>query len=113
MKKKWNVKIDGRNLDQTEVIDTLLESRGIDDVTDFLHPSDDDMLPLEKLRNIDKAAQVILNGVDDIDSAFLVYFDTDSDGCTAGRHAHRTGSAQPERGENLYDCFALRRVRQE
>lgn len=89
MKKKWNVKIDGRNLDQTEIIDTLLESRGIDDVTDFLHPSDDDMLPLEKLRNIDKAAKVILNGVDDIDSAFLVYFDTDSDGCTAGSIATR------------------------
>ena len=89
MKKKWNVKIDGRNLDSTEIIDTLLENRGIDDVTEFLHPSEDDVLPLEKLRNIDKAAQVILDGVDDIDSAFLVYFDTDSDGCTAGSIATR------------------------
>lgn len=89
MKKKWNVKIDGRNLDSTEIIDTLLENRGIDDVTEFLHPSEDDVLPLEKLHNIDKAAQVILDGVDDIDSAFLVYFDTDSDGCTAGSIATR------------------------
>lgn len=89
MKKKWNVKIDGRNLDSTEIIDTLLENRGIDDVTEFLHPSEDDVLPLEKLRNIDKAAQVILNGVDDIDTVFLVYYDTDSDGCTAGSIATR------------------------
>lgn len=89
MKKKWNVKIDGRNLDSTEIIDTLLESRGINDVTEFLHPSEDDVLPLEKLRNIDKAAQVILDGVDDIDTVFLVYYDTDSDGCTAGSIATR------------------------
>lgn len=89
MKKKWNIKIDGRGLGQTEIIDALLESRGIDDVTEFLHPSDDNMLPLEKLHNIDKAAQVILNGVEDIDSSFLVYFDTDSDGCTAGSIATR------------------------
>lgn len=89
MKKKWNVKIDGRNLDSTEIIDTLLESRGINDVTEFLHPSEDDVLPLERLRNIDKAAQVILDGVDDIDTVFLVYYDTDSDGCTAGSIATR------------------------
>lgn len=89
MKKKWNVKIDGRNLDSTEIIDTLLESRGINDVTEFLHPSEDDVLPLEKLHNIDKAAQVILDGVDDIDTVFLVYYDTDSDGCTAGSIATR------------------------
>lgn len=89
MKKKWNIKIDGRNLDSTEIIDTLLESRGINDVTEFLHPSEDDVLPLEKLHNIDKAAQVILDGVDDIDTVFLVYYDTDSDGCTAGSIATR------------------------
>lgn len=89
MKKKWNIKIDGRNLDQNEIIDALLESRGIDDVTDFMHPSEDDMLPLEKLHNIDKAAQVILNGVDDIDNVFLVYFDVDVDGATAGSCATR------------------------
>lgn len=89
MRKKWNIKIDGRGLEQDEIIDSLLSSRNIDDLDSFLHPSEDDMLPLEKLHNIDKAAQVILDGVDDIDSAFLVYFDTDSDGCTAGSIATR------------------------
>lgn len=89
MRKKWNIKIDGRGLEQDEIIDSLLSSRNIEDLDSFLHPSEDDMLPLEKLHNIDKAAQVILDGVDDIDSAFLVYFDTDSDGCTAGSIATR------------------------
>ena len=89
MKKKWNIKIDGRGLEQDEIIDSLLSSRNIEDLDSFLHPSEDDMLPLEKLHNIDKAAQVILDGIDDIDSTFLVYYDTDSDGCTAGSIATR------------------------
>lgn len=89
MKKKWNIKIDGRGLEQDEIIDSLLSSRNIEDIDSFLHPSEDDMLPLEKLHNIDKAAQLILDGVNDIDSTFLVYYDTDSDGCTAGSIATR------------------------
>ena len=89
MKKKWNIKIDGRGLEQDEIIDSLLSSRNIEDLDSFLHPSDDDMLPLEKLHNIDKAAQVILDGVGNIDNVFLVYYDTDSDGCTAGSIATR------------------------
>lgn len=89
MKKKWNIKIDGRGLEQDEIIDSLLSSRNIEDLDSFLHPSDDDILPLEKLHNIDKAAQVILDGVGNIDNVFLVYFDTDSDGCSAGSIATR------------------------
>lgn len=89
MRKEWNIKIDGRGLEQDEIIDSLLSSRNIEDLDSFLHPNPDDMLPLEKLHNIEKAAQVILDGVNDIDSTFLVYYDTDTDGCTAGSIATR------------------------
>ena len=89
MRKEWNVKIDGRKLKQEDIIDKILESRGIEDVTDFLHPDENDMLPLEKLRNIDEAAQVILDGAEDIDTSFLIYFDVDVDGCSAGSIATR------------------------
>lgn len=89
MKKKWNIKIDGRGLEQDEIIDSLLSSRNIEDLDSFLHPSDDDMLPLENLHNIDKAARIILDGVSMIDNVFLVYFDTDCDGTTAGSCATR------------------------
>ena len=89
MKKKWNIKIDGRGLEQDEIIDSLLSSRNIEDLDSFLHPSEEDMLPLEKLHNIDKAAQVILDGVDDIDTNYLVYYDVDVDGATAGSIATR------------------------
>lgn len=89
MKKEWNIKIDGRGLEQDEIIDFLLSSRNIEDIDSFLHPSEDDMLPLEKLHNIDKAAQVILDGVDDVDTNYLVYYDVDVDGATAGSIATR------------------------
>lgn len=89
MKKEWSIKIDGRGLEQDEIIDSLLSSRNIEDVVSFLHPSDDDMLPLEDLHNINKAAEVILDGVEDVNNTFLVYYDPDSDGCTAGSIATR------------------------
>lgn len=88
MKKKWNIKIDGRGMDSGEIIDALFESRGIDDVNDFLRPSEDYILPLEELHNIEKAAQTILDGVES-GKTFYVHFDTDVDGCSSGSIAAR------------------------
>lgn len=88
MKKKWNIKIDGRDMDSGEIIDSILESRGIDDVAEFLHPSEDDMLPLEDLKNIEKAAQTILDGIDN-NKTFYVHYDVDVDGCSSGSIAAR------------------------
>lgn len=88
MKKKWNIKIDGRNMDSGEIIDALLENRGIDDINAFLCPNEDNILPLENLRNIEKAAQAILDGVEE-GKTFYVHYDVDVDGCTAGSIAAR------------------------
>lgn len=88
MEKLWNVKIDGRNMDSGEIIDSILENRGIDDIDAFLRPNEDNILPLEDLRNIEKAAQIILDGVED-NKTFYVHYDVDVDGCTAGSIAAR------------------------
>lgn len=88
MEKLWNIKIDGRDMDSGEIIDSILESRGIDDVAEFLHPSEDDMLPLEDLKNIEKAAQTILDGIDN-NKTFYVHYDVDVDGCSSGSIAAR------------------------
>lgn len=88
MEKLWNVKIDGRNMDTGEIIDCILESRGIDDIDAFLRPNEDNILPLEDLRNIEKAAQIILDGVE-AGKTFYVHYDVDVDGCTAGSIAAR------------------------
>ncbi len=83
MEKIWNVKIDGREMDQLEIIESLLESRGVEDFYEFLNPSSDELIPFEKLKNINKAADIILDTIDN-DGTFLVYYDTDCDGISAG-----------------------------
>ncbi len=89
MIKKLSAKYDCRDMeDSFEIVDTILEGRGIDDLDSFLHPSSDDILPLENLKHIDDAAQVILDGVT-MGETFLVYYDTDVDGCTSGSIATR------------------------
>ena len=40
----WNIKIDGRDLDEYEIVDALLESRGIKNIDKFLNPSEEDLL---------------------------------------------------------------------
>ena len=83
MQKIWNVKIDGRGMDQIEILDALLDSRGIEDFYEFLTPSPESLIPFEKLKNIDRAANIILDTIDN-DGTFLVYYDTDCDGISAG-----------------------------
>ena len=78
MQKIWNVKIDGREMDQIEIIESLLESRGVEDFYEFLNPSEEGLIPFEKLKNIDMAADIILDTIDN-NGTFLVYYDTDCD----------------------------------
>ena len=48
MEKILTAKIDGRGLEDFEIIDVILENRGIEDVGSFLKPSIDDMIHLMK-----------------------------------------------------------------
>lgn len=83
MKKQWNIKIDGRNLSPYEITDAILESRGIYNSLDVLLSADDDLIPYEELKNIHDAAEIILDTIEH-DGMFLVFFDTDTDGVSAG-----------------------------
>ena len=47
MKKIWNIQADGRNLDNSEIISTIFECRGIDDIDHFLRPNEEDLIPYE------------------------------------------------------------------
>ena len=88
MEKKWNVKYDCRGMDTNEIIDTILADRGIEDIMALLYPSEECLIPFQKMKNIDKAAKIILDGIED-DKKFLVYSDTDTDGCSANAIAVR------------------------
>lgn len=89
MEKVLTAKLDGRQMeDDFEIIDAILEARGIEDVGAFLKPTEDDLIPFEELKGVEEAAQVIIDAIDN-DETFCIYFDNDLDGTTAGSIAYR------------------------
>lgn len=81
MIKTLQAKIDGRNMkDNSEIIDAILENRGIDDVGSFLKPSIDDMISFDKMNGLDEAYQIIDDAIT-MGEKFLVLADVDADGC--------------------------------
>ena len=88
MQKKWNVKYDCRGMETNEIIDVILEDRGVEDIRALLYPDEDTLVPFEEMKNIDRAAQIILDGIEN-NKKFLVYYDTDCDGISSGTIATR------------------------
>ncbi len=81
MQKILTARIDGREMeDDFEIIDAILESRGIDDVSSFLKPSIDDMIPFDEMNGLDEAYQIIDDAIT-MGEKFLVLADVDADGC--------------------------------
>ena len=80
MEKVLSARIDGRNMeDDFEIVDAILEARGIEDVGSFLKPSIEDMIPFEEMKGLHEAYQLIDDAIT-MDEKFLVLSDCDSDG---------------------------------
>lgn len=88
MEKKWVVKRDCRGLETNEIIDAILEDRGVEDLNALLQPDEECLVPFDKMKNIDRAACVILKNIEN-GGRFFVHFDTDTDGVSAGSIAVR------------------------
>lgn len=88
MQKKWTVKNDCRGMSTNEIINTILEDRGVENINSLLYPDEECLIPFEKMKNIERAAQVITNNIEN-DGSFFVHFDTDTDGVSAGSIAVR------------------------
>lgn len=82
MKKELRAKIDGRGMSDTEIIDSILESRQIDDVASFLKPTIDDLIPFEKMQGLEEAHRIIDDAIT-MNEKFLVLADVDVDGVTS------------------------------
>lgn len=81
MQKVLTAKLDGRQMeDDFEIIDAILESRGIDDVSSFLKPTEDDMVSFENMKGLEEAYQIIDDAII-MGEKFLVLADVDADGC--------------------------------
>ena len=80
MQKVLTAKIDGREMDDAEIIDAILESRDIIDVGSFLKPSVDDMIPFDEMKGLEEAYQIIDDAII-MNEKFLVLADVDADGC--------------------------------
>ena len=63
MQKKWVVKSDCRGMTTSEIIDTILEDRGVENIHALLYPNEDYLIPFEKMKNIDRAAQIIAKNI--------------------------------------------------
>lgn len=83
MTKKYKAKSDCRGMDEDEIVDAILEQRGICNPEHFFNPTEKDLLPLTDLKYIDEAYQVLNRHIEN-GSNIGVFFDTDSDGVTAG-----------------------------
>lgn len=88
MKQEWTAISDCRGLDNTEIIDKICEARGIEDLADFLHPTEDMLIPLDRLHNIDKAYEIVEQAIDE-GRVIEVLADVDCDGITAGSIMYR------------------------
>lgn len=83
MIKQLTAKIDGREMeDDFEIIEAILDSRGIEDISDFLKPTEDDMIPFEELKGLDEAYRIIDDAIT-MGEKFLVLADVDADGCSS------------------------------
>ena len=80
MQKILTAKINGVGMDDTEIIDAILENRDIDDVGSFLKPSIDDMIPFDEMQGLEAAYQIIDDAIV-MGEKFLVLADVDADGC--------------------------------
>lgn len=88
MEKKWTIKHDCRGMETNEIIDTILADRGVEDAMALLYPTEECLVPFEKMKNISRASKIILNGIEN-NKKFLVYADVDTDGSCANAIATR------------------------
>lgn len=81
MIKQLTAKIDGRGMeDDLEIVDAILEERGIQDLDEFLHPTEDDLIPFEEMKGLSDAYRMIDDAIT-MGEKFLILADVDQDGC--------------------------------
>lgn len=68
--------------DSGNYVKDILEARGIDNIDEYLNPSKKDLIPADKLKNIDKGVELLLKHLNN-NSKIYVVVDCDNDGITS------------------------------
>ena len=71
--------MDGRRWSINKIENEILKSRDIVNLDRFLYPIEEDMVPFEEFKNINSAANVVIDGIKNAKN-FFVYGDVDCDG---------------------------------
>lgn len=82
MIKRLTAKINGRGMNNNEIIESILEHRGIENLQSFIRPSEDDMVPFEEMLGLSEAYSIIDDAIM-LGDKFLVLADVDVDGVSA------------------------------
>lgn len=75
-------------MDTISLAGEILYKRGVHNTYDFLNPSEENLISYNKLKNIDDAAQIVINGIKK-HNKFKIFFDTDLDGVSSGSIMYR------------------------
>ena len=82
-KKNYKILNDCRGMYEQDIFNTIVKQRGIDNPEHFFNPTEEDLLPLDSLKNIDKAFLRVEKALQNNEN-IAVLFDTDTDGITSG-----------------------------
>ena len=83
MTKNYKILNDCRGMYEQDIFDTIIAQRHIDNPERFFNPTEDDLLPLDSLKNIDKAFLRVEKALQNNEN-IAILFDTDTDGVAAG-----------------------------
>ena len=82
-KTNYRILNDCRGMLEDEIVQTIFEQRGIEDVDHFMNPTEDDLLPLDSLYRINEAYERVMNAINN-NEHISILADTDLDGITSG-----------------------------
>lgn len=83
MNKKWIILEHEKNVSDKNVIEKIFETREISDPEEFLFPSEKNWISCNRLKNIDKASDLLIQHLKN-NSKINVFMDVDTDGACSG-----------------------------
>lgn len=66
-----------------EIIDAILENRDIDNIAEFLHPTEEAMIPFDEMLGLQEAYQLVDDAIT-MGEKIVIHADIDADGISAG-----------------------------